>query len=314
MFCNSKITRGAPMVREKLVWPDHIASSGNTGLDSFRKDKDFNCSAGEALGLYGPLHHFLLQLDLGQDPVAQSLLLAFRLLEVCHSSMKRALSPEVLHHAATQHLVAFKKAHGEAACVPKHHFMMHVAQSFQRTGYLLNCYVMERKHKAVKLIANNRHTVSKQWAKQLLEQVSLNYLQRLQDYDGPFRCDTCSLNAKVRDADPRIVEAFQQDFPGRMPPVTALSAYVRGNIVKQKDVVAFLADSGQRQHGQVMQHCESSGHLLTIIAVWQPLSAKNHFRCGTDVLQWVETRRIQGSVIYMPMDNDVAVVIPHDDI
>ena len=59
-----------------------------------------------------------------------------------------------------------------------------------------------------------------------------------------------------------------------------------------------------------MYHCESSGHLVSIISVWESLS-KHQFRCGDSVLRWVETRRIKGSVIYQPLPDNSALVIPH---
>ena len=124
------------------MWPNYIQSSGNTGQDCFRKNAEFSCSASECLSLYGPIRHFLKTLNLHESGdrsvrlTARSLVLALNLLELCHSSMRVSISPDTLHKYVIDHLKAFKLAHGEEAVLPKHHFMLHVAQSMRETGYL----------------------------------------------------------------------------------------------------------------------------------------------------------------------------------
>ena len=302
--------------RAKLEWPDFIKSSGNTGRDCFRKNAEFSCSASECLSLYGPIRHPLRALNLDRSGdrevrlTAQSLVRALNLLELCHSSMRGSICPDTLHNYVVDHLQAFKLAHGEESVLPKHHYMLHVAQSRRETGYLLNCFVLERKHKGIKLYANNRHTVSPAWSKQLLEQVTLSYCQRLAEHQEPLEHDAVFLTGAVQDAPPEINQAFQDDFPGSAPLMTALGASVCGNMIKRNDVVTFAMDTGETAHGQVMCHCESSGHLVSIISVWETLP-KNKFRCGDNMLRWVETRRIKGSVIYQPLPDNLAFVIPH---
>ena len=298
------------------MWPNYIQSSGNTGQDCFRKNAEFSCSASECLSLYGPIRHFLKTLNLHESGdrsvrlTARSLVLALNLLELCHSSMRVSISPDTLHKYVIDHLKAFKLAHGEEAVLPKHHFMLHVAQSMRETGYLLNCFVLERKHKGIKLYANNRHTVSPDWSKQLLEQVTLSFCQRLAKHEEPVEHDAVFLTGAVQDADPQINRAFQDDFPGSASLKTALGACVRGNMVKRNDVVTFAMETGEEAYGQVLCHCESSGRLVSIISVWESLR-KNQFRCGCNLLRWVETWRIKGSVIYQPLPDNLALVIPH---
>ena len=107
------------LCRAKLVWPDYIQSSGNTGKDCFRKNAEFSCSASECLSLYGPIRHFLrtLNLDRSEDAsvrlTVRSLVLALNLLELCHSSMRGPISSDTLHKYVVDHLKAFKLAHGE---------------------------------------------------------------------------------------------------------------------------------------------------------------------------------------------------------
>eukprot|EP00435_Cladocopium_sp_Y103_P025676 s4082_g6.t1 len=182
----------------------------------------------------------------------------------------------------------------------------------RKTGYLLNCFVLERKHKGIKLYANNRHTVSAAWSKQLLEQVTLSYLQKLAEHEEPLEHDAVFLTTALHDAPSELNDAFQQDFPGNAPLMIALNASVCGNMVKRNDVVAFTTETGETAHGEVKCHCDCSGHLVSIIAVWEPLrNLKNQLRCREDMLRWVDTRRIKGSVIYQPLPNDLALVIPH---
>ena len=81
-------------------------------------------------------------------------------------------------------------------------------------------------------------------------------------------------------------------------------------MVKRNDVVTFAMETGEEAYGQVLCHGESSGHLVSIISVWESLQ-KNQLRCGDNLLRWVETWRIKGSVIYQPLPGNLALVIPH---
>lgn len=55
-----------------------------------------------------------------------------------------------LDRAVFKYLEAFKRCYGYAACIPKHHMLIHIASQILADLFLLWCFVVERKHIMVK--------------------------------------------------------------------------------------------------------------------------------------------------------------------
>lgn len=84
---------------------------------------------------------------------------------------------EKLQMLQSIHFAAFKRAYGATACVPKHHFSMHIPSQVQRLGILMDTFVTERKHRLAKEVAEH-YKQSKATASLELHMVSrLNLLQ-----------------------------------------------------------------------------------------------------------------------------------------
>ena len=60
-----------------------------------------------------------------------------------------------LDAAASGHLAAFCAAYSKWSCKPKHHLVMHLGRQLRRDGLVLDCFVHERKHAAVKEVLEN---------------------------------------------------------------------------------------------------------------------------------------------------------------
>jgi hypothetical protein len=56
---------------------------------------------------------------------------------------------------ASGHLAAFCAAYSKWSCKPKHHLVMHLGSQLRRDGLVLDCFVHERKHAAVKEVLEN---------------------------------------------------------------------------------------------------------------------------------------------------------------
>ena len=58
------------------------------------------------------------------------------------------------------HLQAFIACYGEEQVRPKHHYSLHIGDQCLEHGMMLDCFVLERKHKQLKNAANNVHNTS----------------------------------------------------------------------------------------------------------------------------------------------------------
>jgi len=56
--------------------------------------------------------------------------------------------------AQRRHLKAFMKCYGQKAVRPKHHYSLHIGDQCLQRQILLDCFVMERKHRETKRAAN----------------------------------------------------------------------------------------------------------------------------------------------------------------
>lgn len=297
------------------MWPASVANSGNTGVSCFKKGKEFACQASEGLSLCTPLRYFLWTLGLHTHPdqdirsTCKSLVLVLDLLEYVRGSMRKAISPDVLEGMFVQHLAEFKRAHGPDLVLPKHHLGLHLGMSVRVTKALLNCFVMERKHKIVKLYANNCHSVGPTWSRGLLENVTLTQIQKLEELDEPVDADATFLTSCLKPAPQDVAQAFRDDFPDSSSPVrTALWASIRKTPVKQNDVVAF-SRHGQDMHGEVKLHLECGGYLVSIVSVWGPLG-NNEFCVGSGGLMWIKTASIRAAMVYKLLPDGKALIIP----
>ena len=79
-----------------------------------------------------------------------SLLLCITVMELLTQVITGCISPAMLADAMARHYAAHVVAHGYTLFVPKHHFMLHIPRQLARFGFLVACFVHERKHKIAK--------------------------------------------------------------------------------------------------------------------------------------------------------------------
>lgn len=84
-----------------------------------------------------------------------------RLLQVV--KMQPELDERVLNHLQTQqkeHLLLFCAIYGTERVVPKHHYSLHIVPQIRKNNILLDAFVLERKHIALKRVAENIHNLN----------------------------------------------------------------------------------------------------------------------------------------------------------
>ena len=80
----------------------------------------------------------------------QSLLLCIAVMDLLLKVNTGCISPTMLGDAMAKHYAAHVIAYGYALFVPKHHFMLHLPRQLAQFGFLIACFVHERKHKIAK--------------------------------------------------------------------------------------------------------------------------------------------------------------------
>lgn len=298
-----------------MTWPSFVQSFATSIVGMFsKKDKAFNPSASEGLTLYPAVRHFLwsLKLHASRDhhvrSVAYSLFCLLDLLDLLHQSMRRAIESAALERLTRVHLEAFISAHGKQNTLPKHHFTRHLSDCFAKQRWLLNCFCLERKHKAIKRYANNLHTITSHWSKTVLQDAVLTDLQGLEETGCLDR--TAHVMGPLKNAPEEIIRAFSEDFGG----VNAGSlktgnvAVVAMGTCKRGDTICFDVD-GSSCFGEVMLHTSLDDHAWTIVQSFSKTERENEFhRCGP--LRWIETTKIKGAMIYQNLPHQKVLLIP----
>ena len=148
-------------------WPKRLEGKAVSGKQAFSEKrlknsnnaKTFNASASEGLSIYPVMAHYLRRHCLpafnrsGEAQAIQHCEAFFALCHVLDLLMHvhdDKVTPDLLGKALADHADAFVTLLGPAACLPKNHFALHIAQFLERFGVLPNCLVHERKHKLIK--------------------------------------------------------------------------------------------------------------------------------------------------------------------
>ena len=163
-----------------FAWPHGLRAQRKEVLETMEKKiaSDFKCSASQGLSLYPLLRLFILckaqngELSAATMPAARCFLDLCRVLDLLHECNKgRAIRHDELATALEKHAKSFLAVHGAEACIPKFHFALHLPWMLQQHKVLYSCFCHERKHREIKMIANNIHKVTPTFERTILEDV-----------------------------------------------------------------------------------------------------------------------------------------------
>ena len=73
--------------------------------------------------------------------------------------------------ALEKHAKSFLAVHGAEACIPKFHFALHLPWMLQAAQSSIQLLLSRRKHREIKMIANNIHKVTPTFERTILEDV-----------------------------------------------------------------------------------------------------------------------------------------------
>ena len=140
------------------------------------------------------------------DPHCLAFLALTDIVEIIVGTARNDVRPEQLLGRVHKFLELFVAAFGYDSQVPKFHWLLHLPEILARLGFLLNCFVLERKHRMGKRYATDLSNISKDPSKSLLGEVLSHQLGQLNGQDA-FNFEVGLVNGRTAPAklrNPRI--------------------------------------------------------------------------------------------------------------
>ena len=311
-----------------FTWPARIR--GVSGQNAFRKlekkkeanktsddssKKTFTCSASEALSVYAVIRMYLMMYVLPEDdPIVNAACHSFfalcGVLDLLAKNLKGTpKSQRALHTAIKAHLDMFLSVYEEASWIPKCHYALHLPKFLLRFGFLLCCFVHERRHKELKRYANEFDTNSG-YEKAILEDVLYNEFVSLNE------TETFSLEApklvKPHPAPSSMADAIRETL-GVASGTAINTAIVAMHAPMQRssrgDVALIVDDAGARSMAKIIFHAECLGEHFTCVSVWRALG-NNQFAVTTENTEIISTTDIVDTCVYALCGESNALVVP----
>ena len=272
--------------------PKEQASNLKAAVQAFEKAKTKDAwkpAASEVLCVY-PLFRLLVLEASFDDAVdklaAKSFLILCRILDLLSEGGKgQQVDPAKLQQLILQHLDTFKSAHRDDDMQPKFHFSIHLPELLRRHKLLVSCWTHERKHKQLKMWANQISNAGDWYEKSVLKEVSHTCMRNLHDF-----CPKGVHLVKPKAVTSKVIRKMALDFlggNGHDGIKVSGQVTIHGLICHTGDVVVVQIDSAFHV-GTVHAHIDYGGHPWSVVALWTPLG-KNRFRVNDTVGTWVET-------------------------
>ena len=263
-------------------WPKAYASGRDVFKGSVQerereKDMPSSGSASEMLSV-GPVVRKWLEDVIKPNNICPaqvaSLLLCIAVMDLLLKVNTGCISPAELADAMARHYAAHVVAYGYTIFVPKHHFMLHIPRQLARFGFLIACFVHERKHKIAKrwavpqCISPNRN-----YDRTVLEECTQAHMYSLRE---PL-LKPCLPEAVQ--ACPKVVAALRAcGFATAESALTGQTARVQGRSITVGDVVLYKGDGHDTRVGEVFFHAMLRGELLVCLSHWPTRREATHWR------------------------------------
>ena len=185
-------------------------------------------------------------------------------------AMHGKCTPDQLEAATNTYNAAHATAYDTSLWKPKKHYKEHMPDMLRKHGFLIACFVHERKHRMIKRFAIGRHN-DKAFDRGVLEEVTL---QHFHDLERPLTSswlrDAHPAPPKLRAALAVDGHAFENDTV-----LTARVAMVRSRAVTMGDVVLFDV-GGQLGVAEVYFHACINGNVHSCISPWTLMEDGTH--------------------------------------
>ena len=158
-----------------------------------------------------------------------------KVLELIMKSSRCSVDPSELQQCISSHLRGFALLYGEYVMTIKFHQTMHLPKYLRKYGFLLNCFVHERKHRMPKRFANHVTNTTGNWEHNVLREVTCNHLAALREDNNRFNTTAALIQPRrpTRQVASMLIEAFGQgDFQQACSARTfSYEKFYRGDVV-----------------------------------------------------------------------------------
>jgi hypothetical protein len=249
-------------------------------FSSSRKDKHrgaghIKCQASDLLSLTPVLALFIQKVLLRTGVCTKECIAILALVDIVDiilSISRNDVKPEQLLSRVYKFLAEFNEAWGPDYTIPKFHWLLHLAECLLRLGSLLNCFVLERKHRIGKRYATDLANISQEPSKSLLSEVVAHHLGMLRQPDA-LNFEVGLIGGRKASAKLRKVILAALEFHGDnrdlLIEIARQSRFNKFGTCFVGDVVLLKADGDSFQAGQIKLHCTIQGEHISIVTIWE---------------------------------------------
>ena len=289
--------------------------------DRHRSASHIKCQASDMLTFICVLSLYVQTVLLASNVSAEcnaachALLLCIELAHLIVATARIKVEPARLLGLVHRFLESFTAVFGFEWLTPKCHWLLHLPEALRRFGRLLNCFVLERKHRMPKRYATELQNTSKAASVSLMSEVVCQNLASLASHD--FRFDVGLVNGRT--APPRarrlLMDSLEIDDNGCEILIAVEARFSPQATCKQHDVV-LMQDDGALRAARVKLHCVIGGECVSLVEVFTlhhrvPDTALVVWRVNESAHECWETQAIVAAVPFCVYpDGNVGTLLP----
>ena len=268
----------------RFVWPSKWGGKSNDGRSVFEKRSSgaiyLQCQASEGLSVY-PIFELFCKLYITnkftqtEDDICECYYLLCSVIRMLRNLPNHRVDPAKLLDKTVQFLKKFIEVWGADEWIPKCHFAIHVPlhyMKFQR--FLLNCWVLERKHKYAKNVANKlcNTNAPEKFEVPILEDILFHQLDFLRKPCSFPTTRTRLVNAQT--ASRASVQLLQQLFGSTLSIATVLQSKEAANGVIHFHAgdIAFAKVDNEPCVVEIINHYWAVDLTLSLVVPWTRVS------------------------------------------
>ena len=286
--------------------------------DKHRTASHIKCQASDLLAILGALMLYtqtVLRATRAADAACDALESCIQLSQLVVATSRIHVHPSRLLGAVHRFLDAFTNAFGFEWLTPKCHWLLHLPETLEKNGRLLNCFVLERKHRTPKRYATEFANISGSASKSLLSECVAHHLASMDGHSFNYDVGLVQGRRAPRKSRALIMDALGLDDNDATVLIAKDTRFSELGLCRQNDVV-LLRDGSGIMAARVQVHCEVDGESVSIV---QPFEL--HERTpGTAMAKWKvaeynsecwETKAILAAVDYCVYpDGAVGTILP----
>ena len=255
---------------------NHLAAVfGAERRDKHRKAMHIKCQASDLLTVMGVLMLFTrtVLLPMGTcNAACDGMISCIELASLVVATARIRVSPERLLGKVHRFLEQFEAAWGSEWMTPKCHWLLHLPETLERSGRLLNCFVLERKHRTAKRYATEMANISGAASKSLLSECVAHHLASIKSHSFDYSVGLVEGRSAPKKSERMILDALGlQHGAGISVNIAKDARFSDLGLCRQGDVV-LVNDNNEFKAMRVTLHCAVDGEPVSML---QPMQLHN---------------------------------------